>query len=311
MIAHSVRDQPVDRAFIDQLEGARRVRLPDADARSVDVRLRIRARPSSTIRSSGATPIRPAVDARCRRRTFQASNRTPAAATLQGQPSTSPRRTSSAEGRRCPHRDGDRYRTRRRGSRATSSTSSSSRWSQPGLTPMQVIVVGHCDAARCMKVADRIGTLKTGLEADFLVLGSNPLDDIRNTRSLESVWIHGVRVNRDEDAPLGTASCPLASRRRLIAAAAAALAWIWMSDGTHQPGTRPPQRGDDDGDAGAPRGMAADVLRAVAFHCRRVWAVRRCRDCRPCRGDDSNKRRDRRSDPDPGVAVGVGREPPR
>ena len=47
-----------------------------------------------------------------------------------------------------------------------------------------------------MKVADRIGTLKTGLEADFIVLGSNPLDDIRNTRSLESVWIRGVRVNR-------------------------------------------------------------------------------------------------------------------
>ena len=58
-----------------------------------------------------------------------------------------------------------------------------------GLTPMQAVVAATGDAARCMNVADRIGTLKPGLEADFLVLARNPLDDIANTRSLESTWI--------------------------------------------------------------------------------------------------------------------------
>jgi imidazolonepropionase-like amidohydrolase len=65
-----------------------------------------------------------------------------------------------------------------------------------GLTPMQVIVASTSDAARCMNVGDRIGTLKPGLEADFLVLARNPLDDIRNTRSLESAWVRGQRVAR-------------------------------------------------------------------------------------------------------------------
>ena len=65
-----------------------------------------------------------------------------------------------------------------------------------GLTPMQAVVAATGDAARCMNVADRIGTLKPGLEADFLVLARNPLDDITNTRSLESTWIRGNRVAR-------------------------------------------------------------------------------------------------------------------
>jgi imidazolonepropionase-like amidohydrolase len=65
-----------------------------------------------------------------------------------------------------------------------------------GLTPMQVIVSATSDAARCMGVADRIGTLKAGLEADFLILARDPLTDIRDTRTLESAWVRGVRVPR-------------------------------------------------------------------------------------------------------------------
>ncbi len=65
-----------------------------------------------------------------------------------------------------------------------------------GLTPMQAIVSATGDAARCMNVSDRIGTLRSGLEADFLVLGANPLDGIRNTRTLESAWVRGGRVPR-------------------------------------------------------------------------------------------------------------------
>ena len=39
-----------------------------------------------------------------------------------------------------------------------------------------------------------VGTLEKGRLADFVVLSANPLDDIRNTRTIESVWIGGVRV---------------------------------------------------------------------------------------------------------------------
>lgn len=69
---------------------------------------------------------------------------------------------------------------------------------QAGLTPMQAIVSATGDAARCMQVEDEIGTLETGKWADFVVLGANPLDNIRNVRTIESVWIAGNLVPGSE-----------------------------------------------------------------------------------------------------------------
>jgi imidazolonepropionase-like amidohydrolase len=63
-----------------------------------------------------------------------------------------------------------------------------------GLTPMQILVAATGNAARCVALDHEIGTLEAGKRADFVVLESNPLDDIRNTRSIESVWIDGNRV---------------------------------------------------------------------------------------------------------------------
>jgi imidazolonepropionase-like amidohydrolase len=61
-----------------------------------------------------------------------------------------------------------------------------------GLTPMQTIVAATGDAARCMKKAGQIGTIQPGAWADLVVYGANPVDDIRNTRALEHVFIGGV-----------------------------------------------------------------------------------------------------------------------
>ena len=41
------------------------------------------------------------------------------------------------------------------------------------------------------RIDDEIGTLRPNRWADFIVLTENPLDDIRNARSIESVWIAG------------------------------------------------------------------------------------------------------------------------
>jgi imidazolonepropionase-like amidohydrolase len=65
---------------------------------------------------------------------------------------------------------------------------------EAGLTPMQAIVASTSDAARCMEVDTDLGTLETGKWADFLVLGDNPLDDIGNTKTLETVYIAGNPV---------------------------------------------------------------------------------------------------------------------
>jgi imidazolonepropionase-like amidohydrolase len=63
-----------------------------------------------------------------------------------------------------------------------------------GLTPMQALVSATSGAAKAVHISDKVGTLEKGKWADFLVLTANPLDDIRNTRKIESVWIGGVHV---------------------------------------------------------------------------------------------------------------------
>ena len=65
---------------------------------------------------------------------------------------------------------------------------------EAGLTPMQAIVASTSDAARCMEVDTDLGSLEAGKWADFLVLGANPLEDIGNTHTLESVYIAGNAV---------------------------------------------------------------------------------------------------------------------
>jgi imidazolonepropionase-like amidohydrolase len=63
-----------------------------------------------------------------------------------------------------------------------------------GLTPMQALVSATSGAAKAINISKEVGTLEKGKLADFVVLTANPLDDIKNTRAIESVWIGGVRV---------------------------------------------------------------------------------------------------------------------
>ncbi len=63
-----------------------------------------------------------------------------------------------------------------------------------GLTPMQALVTATSGAAKALNISKDGGTLEKGKWADFVVLTANPLDDIRNTRKIESVWIGGVQV---------------------------------------------------------------------------------------------------------------------
>jgi imidazolonepropionase-like amidohydrolase len=63
-----------------------------------------------------------------------------------------------------------------------------------GLTPMQAIVAATGDAASCIKRGGAVGTLQPGAWADLAVYAASPALDIRNTKTLESVWIGGERV---------------------------------------------------------------------------------------------------------------------
>jgi imidazolonepropionase-like amidohydrolase len=70
------------------------------------------------------------------------------------------------------------------------------RWVQLGLTPSQAIVAATQRPAELMGLKDS-GTLAVGKRADFLVLDANPLEDIRNTRRISSVYLDGVNFDRD------------------------------------------------------------------------------------------------------------------
>lgn len=66
---------------------------------------------------------------------------------------------------------------------------------EAGLTPMQILVSATRDAAKCMGLKG-VGTLEVGNNADFVVLNENPLTDIKNSRTIESVWIGGQQLSR-------------------------------------------------------------------------------------------------------------------
>ncbi len=64
---------------------------------------------------------------------------------------------------------------------------------EAGLTPSQVIQAATKNSAEYLKAKD-LGTLEKGKWGDLIVLTKNPLDDIKNSRTIESVYIAGNRV---------------------------------------------------------------------------------------------------------------------
>jgi imidazolonepropionase-like amidohydrolase len=63
-----------------------------------------------------------------------------------------------------------------------------------GLTPLQIMKSATGDAATCMQKSAEIGTLQPGAWADLIVLDRSPLEDIKNMRTMKSVWIAGNQV---------------------------------------------------------------------------------------------------------------------
>ena len=61
---------------------------------------------------------------------------------------------------------------------------------EAGLTPEQALASAIRVAAACLEMPG-VGTLEAGMWADILVLGSNPLEDIAATKTLEKVFIAG------------------------------------------------------------------------------------------------------------------------
>ena len=65
-----------------------------------------------------------------------------------------------------------------------------------GLTPAQALIASTSRPTEVLRIKDT-GVLVKGKRADFIVLNANPLDNIRNTREIDSVYLSGVRIDRE------------------------------------------------------------------------------------------------------------------
>lgn len=64
---------------------------------------------------------------------------------------------------------------------------------QSGLKPMQVIQSFSKGAAEALGIEKEFGTLVKGKAADLLVLEKNPLDDITNMRTIQTIYLGGKK----------------------------------------------------------------------------------------------------------------------
>ena len=64
-----------------------------------------------------------------------------------------------------------------------------------GMTTAEAIVASTSRPTEVLRIGDT-GTLAKGKRADFIVLAANPLENIRNTREIDSVYLYGARLDR-------------------------------------------------------------------------------------------------------------------
>jgi imidazolonepropionase-like amidohydrolase len=67
-----------------------------------------------------------------------------------------------------------------------------------GYSPMEAIIAATKTAAEKLGVANELGTIEPGKGADLVLLSANPLEDLRNTRTIELVIKRGAVYRREE-----------------------------------------------------------------------------------------------------------------
>ena len=67
---------------------------------------------------------------------------------------------------------------------------------EAGLSPMDVIVAATRTGAVALGKLPELGTVEPGKLADLVLVGANPLEDVRNLRKIQAVMLNGQWVDR-------------------------------------------------------------------------------------------------------------------
>jgi imidazolonepropionase-like amidohydrolase len=69
---------------------------------------------------------------------------------------------------------------------------------EAGLSPWKALEAGTANPARMLGLEERLGTIEVGKDADLVLLGSNPLQDISNTSDILAVAAKGIWLERED-----------------------------------------------------------------------------------------------------------------
>ena len=69
---------------------------------------------------------------------------------------------------------------------------------EAGIKPSEVIEIATKNGATALDIDDRVGTIQSDKQADLIILSSNPLEDISNTKKIEAVIADGRLVDTDD-----------------------------------------------------------------------------------------------------------------
>ncbi|MEI8187394.1 MAG: amidohydrolase family protein, partial [Candidatus Saccharibacteria bacterium] len=70
--------------------------------------------------------------------------------------------------------------------------------SKAGISNYEILKAATINGARFVDKEKSIGTVEEGKIANLLILGSNPLEDINNSKDISGVILHGNYISKKE-----------------------------------------------------------------------------------------------------------------
>ena len=66
---------------------------------------------------------------------------------------------------------------------------------EAGMTPIEAIHSATAVTAAILHIDDKTGTVVAGKQADLIVLNSDPIADIKNTRDIHAIFHNGKQIS--------------------------------------------------------------------------------------------------------------------